>query len=1181
MASGGEVNGFTGRRIDDPNASDIKSAELMFPERGALETSTAVISDSEDDIAAEDQIYTETSQLEPESPNTLLDNLLTTENQENNNLINIMGNVKPKSATNSLAAIVRGLFTKNSKLLTLLNQAVTETSGSDDKEIFKAFINDFILWLDDDAIKLFSKYCKQLCSLDEDLYAYSFETPLFNLTNYVAFIDGAAKLLRNPFIVDKLMSMKKTVVSIITEYTTFSRTKTLNNISFSNVKVFGSKLKSDKVSGFFKVDQIAERTENEPLYIDKSRVELVLLNFSDDGYNALAILQIENDARSLLYPPFRINELSVDYQHSQIVLKSINFSNQNRQPATLRILGENYQFLANWYKKLSVIFPKEQRSDEEFLIKSTSLAISGLGINVVSDSQHKLDLGGTYDAPLSSKSDTFKELISSPSLRSNSPLTQLQNQFQKENKESPATYNGPLYPNNSLNLLQTSVQQPNPNSNSDVVSSRSMESPNSTAIKSSTKASSSESLNFSQPPAISVRKYSSSSISSGESLKSQYDRSLDIINKALSNHSLKLQDHDKESFIKQINRGVLVPIQPSAENTRPLSSEAQLIEQTPKNKSQTLNNFDLEEPKNMPYSSNFSQSVPNLSKKNIYQLSTGSALDINNFGKDYNPSFSIVKDMNEIIEPPSKNKKPRRKSLFSIFKKTKPVKSTSPYLPQSPIDEPELRHDMTTSSDFARNTDLPLQHKPSAGVLQNQSMNELQRNKSADDLQKDSIVNQKSADEVYKETKPVPTFDSERLESVTSLASKNKKGLTINSSLNSSSDLQSASSDKSISKSKASTIPSAFALPSSTSTYFFKPNKKQSTTNDEDTTPVVHDEAVSIPQDLKNIINNEPSIDFFITDSAPRAIKVSKWKQKYGKYEMITLNEKLFIKIVINYEINKSWIIVFKEEVCDGEEMDIPILLLNIDVANTSIRRSSALDLQISAVNSITFESMMVIVRCSSGNLAHSLLSNIENVLGIFTTQSKAAQYESLKNSRYESSTATITSSIMDKEKEPYMSLTSFSLEISKDDSKPAKEHKASNSSTFSINSTEIKNAQILSNPANTWLEILNLMTIRLQKQLQGYDKVNVLSSWKILSMYTLLISIISDSFTDENFYHFVLNNSDNGGPELSWLIPEKEKFNRIEKIGKAGILVKVDDNDIYMVECKGKKEFKKLFDLF
>ena len=1289
MTKDRDLYGFTGRRIEqEPSVPDHRSGERAGEIKSG-KTNSSGTNSSETNSSNTNPTETHTNyndnddKFTPESPSDLLNYLLASENQENNNLINIMGNVKPKSVTNSLAAIVRGLFTKNSKLLALLNQAVAETSGSDDKEIFKAFVNDFILWLDDDAVKLFNKYCQQLCSLDEDLVGYSFEKPLFNLSNYIKFIDASSKFLRNPFVVGKLSIIKNTVSSILSEYATFSQTKTLNNINFSNVKAFGSKLKSDKVSGFFKIDQIVDRTEYEPLFIDKIMVELVLLNLSGDGYNSLAVLQVENDARSLVYPPFRINELSIDFQHNKIILKSINFSDVNRETSTITVLGENHHFLAQWYNKLAVIFPKEQSATKEFLIKSASLAeISGLGINIVSDSEHKQDLGGSDESDLISKPNIFKELISSPTLNSNSPLSQLQNQFQPkedhriqdravDGRESQQPVANSNQPDNSTPIDTCTDLQPNNNSTSEFNfsqphSSGSLIFPQS-VVKNSTKASSSESLHFSQPTAITQRKFSNSSASSDsdDSLKSQYDRSLDIINKALSNNSSKQVEHEKECYIKQINRGTLAPVNHSIVGTdaRPLSSEVQFVEQTPQ-RTVNLDNdkLEMDSPElNMPYNNNFSQSVPNLtSKKNLYQLSTGSALDINNFGKDYNPSFSIVKGVNEIIDPVvslAKEKKSKRKSIFNIFKKTKPEKGTSPYLPQSPIEDerperPELSqksHErelrQIKSSDTLNKkvstTNLSnnsLNSKRSNGNLNNKTSNNNLNNKTSNNNLKNkrsngnlnsrsSLVEQPisllrkqstSMDDLTKQKKclslePINTdqhtylversgqnqsiqsLNSEILQSITPSDSplkspfKNKKGLTINSSLTSSSEnLQSANSEKSFSKTKSSTIPSPFALPSSTSTYFFKPYKNLSTTSvSESLTPVPIHEAITIPQDLKNIINNDPSIDFFITDSVPKAIKISKWKQHYGKWEMITVNDKLFIKIVVNYELNKSWMIVFKEEVCDDEEMDVPILLLNIDEAHSSVRRSSALDLQISAVNSITSEPMVVMVRCSTGSLAHSLITNIENVLGIFTSQNKTTLYSSLKNSRYESSNATISSSIMDKDKELHSSVTSFSLEISKEAKKPEirnrDTHKASNSNlTMSINSNEIDNAQVLNNPANAKVQILDLMTIRLQQQLQGYDKVNVLSSWKILSMYTLLISIISDSFTNKNFYHFILSYCDNGtGLDYSWLIPEDDKFNRIEKIGKAGILVKADQNDIFMVECKGKKEFKKLFELF
>lgn len=80
--------------------------------------------------------------------------------------------------------------------------------------------------------------------------------------------------------------------------------------------------------------------------------------------------------------------------------------------------------------------------------------------------------------------------------------------------------------------------------------------------------------------------------------------------------------------------------------------------------------------------------------------------------------------------------------------------------------------------------------------------------------------------------------------------------------------------------------------------------------------------------------------------------------------------------------------------------------------------------------------------------------------------------------------------------------------------------------------------------------------------------------------MYLLSIFLISDSFTGKNFYYLVLNDGEKDQDEICWLISEDDKASRIEKIGRAGLLVQVTDEDIFMIECRGKKQFKRLYDV-
>jgi hypothetical protein len=137
-------------------------------------------------------------------------------------------------------------------------------------------------------------------------------------------------------------------------------------------------------------------------------------------------------------------------------------------------------------------------------------------------------------------------------------------------------------------------------------------------------------------------------------------------------------------------------------------------------------------------------------------------------------------------------------------------------------------------------------------------------------------------------------------------------------------------------------------------------------------------------------------------------------------------------------------------------------------------------------------------------------------------------------------------------------------------------------SSLQTCDSDEITRAHILSNPENSKLMVVNRMTVRLQKLTEGYERVRFTSSWKIISMYALTVYIISDHFTDANYYHLELENlDDNENENFNWLFKEDSKLSVIEKVGKAGLLVKLAPEELYMVECRGKRELKSLIEIF
>ncbi|ODV65386.1 hypothetical protein HYPBUDRAFT_142817 [Hyphopichia burtonii NRRL Y-1933] len=953
-------------------------------------------------------------------PLALLGFLLDAENSHNNNLIEILGLIKPtKSApcTSNLNLIIRGLFTKNSKILKILNNNYQDLlHESNPKDCFKNFINDFIIYLENGGLIIFQKYF-DLFPVEYDYLIFA--KPILHTQNYIDFIHNSTCLLRNPFVIEKLNNFADEMLDLVDNYNEHYESFKLNNITFNNTKLFGESLSTlhssspssssnlNRVSSFFKINQISERTKNENLYLannSNQKIELVLLDLSNsNSYNALAILAIPDpsnidQARSLIHPPLRVNEVSISFHSNTITLHALSFSKKQRSNDEICISGDQ-NILLSWYNKLSKIFPNSSSPISKKPTKEFQL--SGLGIN-------------TYDYPSSPSSNSISSINSSKS--------------------------------------------------------------------------------FQQPPFL-TRKQSTTSINSmdsNDSLKSRYDRSLDIIHKTLSNNS-----HAHDTPISSLAK--IVSMEDDDANdcesldddesilAKPIAPAGNFYEV--KNNSSLLNlSNDYQRKQQNIYSS-----VPDLSEtkppgkpsnaqSSLYQLSSGSAIDINNFGKNHNPSFT---DCESFAPPRSLSSKA---SSSSINQKNVTINTTS-------LEEAE-RLRLSTISE--------------------------------------------------KSDTPTPKMAT------------------------------------------STSLPSPFALPSSTSTYFFKPYKNSCSTP---ATPKdVAEEHLYIPQSLKDVINSDSSIDFYITPTSPKAMKVSKWKQKYGKWEMLTVNENIFLKIVANYDLNKSWLIFFKEEYDDtyDEVIDKPIMLMNIN-EESSIRHSSALDLQVNSTDSISNQSLLIMIRCTNGSFASSIHSNYKNILGVIKNIPKN---KSVAHSLgFNDSNVTSSSSLMEKpsNSSTFTSLNSSNIGNDSTIKQPALKTDpilGKEISFASLNSDDITNANIISNPDNSKMLLLNQMTVRLQKQLDSYSAINIPSSWEILSMFSLSIFLINDSFTHKAYYNLILenNNIDNDDPAIetfNWLIGEDEKFNRIERIGKAGLLIKAGNDEIFMIECKGKKEFKHLFEIF
>lgn len=1006
----------------------------------------------------------------------------------NNNLVEILGVVKPKkSTTSSLASVTRGLYTKHNKLLNLLNKTLSniETKSMGEIEAFKAFVNDFILWLDDGTVLLFEKYSQEwkLHEASDNTTECLLIGPIKNLSKFIKFMNSCSEHLRNPFVLDKLNIHSSKLKEIVDNHKTDVFSKKMNNIKFSNIRTFtsGTLVSNELVSSYFTVDQILERTGHAKLLLaGKTPIELILLDLiGTETSNALAILSIdtENDvevSRSLLYPPFRVNELSLSHTTDSIELRAIDFlSPDSTNTKSITISCDDEHLVNAWVAKLSGICPLERNNSpvsDQFLLESHSSpaeSLSGFGINVISDSEHKKSLSSdeANTAPSSpTKKKPFQELIDSPTL---SPIK--------------STFVAP----NSAELT---------NSDADELMDLKLDSSSSSSVISNEEA----------------------------NLESKFNRTLPLIKKTLSK-SNELEEtckqeaeDDDDKYFQIINRKKLSDEYSTAAEEKHKSStgEISFVESSPEGSepSADIDTIDEEEvaiinagvESHAPYQKSFASSVPDLNKparqSNLYQLSTGSAVDINNFGKSYKPSFAMGVHNNDSSTSvsSSKSNKQRRKSIFSLFKKSSrsslvetPGFETVPSSKPTPV--PKRRNMSTSSTNLA------------------------------------TTIIEESPQEIEKEA----------------LMSRSES-----------------------------------TLPSSSSTIIFNQAKENSSSTslinrNSPATPEIVEEDLVIPQELKNTINEESTLDFYISQSSPKSLKISKWKQQ--KWEAATGAENLFVKIAINYDMNKCWFIIFKEYFDEElqEEVDKAIMLLNIAPSVTDLRKSSAIDLQINTTNAINDEKILMMIRCSNGSLANEIHSNIENALGALTsTTSRSQSYGSLRASKLLASDNTLGSSVMDltnpSQSSTFTSFSSFGVSTVSPKIK-----------SQSIDADEVYNACIIHNPTSFHIGKIDLMQIRLQKQLENYSQINVPSSWKILSMYNLNIEEIIDDFTLRKYYHFTLVKEDDENDEFKWLVPDDNKFDYLERIGKAGLLVKHNDNEIYMIECRGKREFKSLYEIF
>lgn len=920
---------------------------------------------------------------------TVVSALTQCELEENNNLVEILALLRSDRKNENdarLASVVRGLCTKNSQLLALLKQSA-EDAACDERDVFKSLVNDFIVWFDD-AFVVFERYLA--CFPLPEGYEYArFEKPLTHIGCYSAFIDLALSDIRNPFVVDKLRSIRQKIDSLLASYSDHLMLRNLNKITFDNVQCFGG----NKVSCSFTLDEIVDRTQNEALYVGSTPVELLLLNLKQSmrtprspgkNFNAMAVLLLngENDTRALMFPPFRINEVAIGLSEAGLTLLTISYFS-NASPDEITITG-SCEVLDRWHSKVSKLFPLISNK----LVPCERVELAGLGISCLSSDDDE----DSRNSPENDNSGTFTP------------------------------------PSEALSEEHN-------------VSSRKL----STEI---------------------MRKTLGDLTSTG-----QVTKTLTVVDNELMPHSA-VAEYCYEDDIESA-----------------LSCDEDELEAA----------FEIVNPKTR------TTSPP---KASVYRNAAGSAINIHEFGRDYNPSFCSVNELPE--------KKPKKGFFASLFRSNKSKESLA---------EPKAVFPPKVPKKTTKPKKQEAEKKPV-----------------------DQRISSSSSSNTLKKTK----------KSKLKVAAPPPLDL---SSISNHPEGTSSGPPSAVSTSSNRPLPLPFALPSSSSQYFFKPpgavasnnNSTSSLASSSPEAPLV------IPDCLKETINSENTIDFYISTTAPKALKVSKWKRKYGKWEMLTTNENLFVKIVINYELHKAWLLTFKEEYDEeyDEVVDKPLLILDLD-RNTQLRKSSALDLEINTINSVDGEKMLIIMRCLNATMMSQLSKNLETIYDI--VQNKSSPNRTASSSE---SSSTLMSSLMSK---PSLSstLTSIHVEDSRENS---------------LSPTVTQETPL--EPAANML-LLERMTVRLHKQMESYEKVHELSSWKTIAMYTLSV-YHSASSVDNSLYHLLLesqNDVEANLQEISWTFSEKSIRERMEKIGKAGLLVR-PGSDIYMIECKCKRELRRLEGVF
>lgn len=922
-------------------------------------------------------------------------------------------------ASARLISLIRGVHTKNARLVLLIaTYTVDMTDASlNQKDVLKQFMNEYLRWLDADAIALFNNYANYLphhMPLKRPLHpATQFAAPIENLHNHIDFVDHVSSILKTLSICEPLYSILHTLSNIIVDFNAATRQQRLQNIGFGCVQSFvdGPVTELEPISSFFNPLQIVLRSEYSEidLFLRTSTktfefsVELALLDLtSSKSINALAVLEVVEDPyylRSLLFPPFRLEEFTVNKVETsnRIINLQRRSVDDDAVHAEISLRFSNSVIMDRWLGHLRQLFSSDILAPHAFALPTTfsneSLSSIGLGINLHETSTQHSNLSlDDFTPPSTATLDNF---FGPPSIRSTLPLSQLQ----KRAQELPMS--------STSNLLSLSND-----------------------------------IDF-EP-------------------KSKYTAPLIASSGAKS-------AGDVNNMIEQEN-----PIKGQLRKDSDSSESSSRIKKVGSNSAES--SFYKTQPVNV---------------------------DVSNFGRSHQPSFSLVGISDTASATPPKKEgsndgKKQKKGFFSIFKKKKRAQR-SPNLPQLlPI-----------------KMDTPRQTQDVVGDVE-------------------SIVS--SSDECNDHE---AEFTGSRVQQTAS-----EPGLAPEA-------IKSATS-----------LPAAFALPQSTSMTFFKQHVSSdniallSTKNGNASSAslATPEPALIVGEELKTAINSEDSIDYYISSATPKAMKVSRWKEKYGKWEMLTINERLFLKIVVSHAMKKCWLLVFKEEFDeeDQEEYDAPILIMDVDMKSIDARKTSALDLQICATNSITKVSNLILIRCVTGSLSNTILQRLKEAAQL------AAVGELSRQMTLANSDSTLVSSFMSS------SLSDQSHSPNTTEELPARGKKSSSSTTTIEESTLIS------------------MQVRLLKLSSLHGDIHDPAAWQILAMYMLDLCVVCDLTDNSYYYKFAFSPMEGEGQSIkphSWLIPESQREEKLGCIGKAGLLVELDTKELFMIECRGTKEFQQLYE--